>query len=84
MFTGHPVGEIKKQFALTVGYLRQFGVFHVDLIVGENLTNALRLRLPASISEEMQKQWFDHIVELARIGPLLNQPLTRHYPVNIV
>lgn len=74
LFAGHPVSEIKEQFPLAVGYLPQFGAFHEDLTVGENLTNALKLRLPGSVSADMQKQWFDHIVELARIGPLLDQP----------
>jgi len=74
LFAGHPVSEIKEQFPLAVGYLPQFGAFHDDLTVGENLTNALKLRLPGSVSPDMQKQWFDHIVELARIEPLLDQP----------
>jgi len=74
LFAGHPVHEIKRQFPLAVGYLPQFGAFHPELTVKENLQNAVALRLPGSVSRNVRQDWLNHIVELARIGPLLDQP----------
>ncbi|MDR0532749.1 MAG: ABC transporter ATP-binding protein/permease [Verrucomicrobiales bacterium] len=73
IFAGHPVAEIKEQFPLAIGYLPQFGAFHTELTVEENLQNAIALRLPNSVDDEVKQQWMDHIVKLARLEPLLQQ-----------
>jgi len=74
LFAGHSVSDIKEQFPLAVGYLPQFGAFHADLTVEENLFSALKLRLPKSVSKDLQKKWLQHIVELARLQPFIKQP----------
>lgn len=73
IFAGHPVAEIKEQFPLAIGYLPQFGAFHTDMTVEENLRNAIALRLPNSIEDAVKQQWMNHIVKLARLEPLLRQ-----------
>jgi ABC-type multidrug transport system ATPase subunit len=73
LFAGHPVAEIKEQFPLAVGYLPQFGAFHADLTVEENLLNAVSLRLPRSVSAGVKQQWMRHIIELARLESFLHQ-----------
>lgn len=74
LFAGHPIAEIRGQFPLAVGYLPQFGAFHAELTVEENLRNAVALRLPSSVSAEVKENWVQHIVKLARIESLLPQP----------
>jgi ABC-type multidrug transport system ATPase subunit len=73
LFSGHPVTDIKEQFPLAVGYLPQFGAFHADLTVSENLGNAAKLRLPNSVAKDRQKRWMFHIIKLARLDSFLHQ-----------
>ena len=73
-FAGREVEELNEQLPLAVGYLPQFGGFHDQLSVGENLENAASLRLPPSVTPERRAVWTDHIVEFARIESLLPQP----------
>lgn len=70
---GHPVQELKEQYPLAIGYLPQFAAFHEKLTVREILRNAVALRLPRTVREETRRQWLEHIIELSRIGPLLDQ-----------
>lgn len=72
-FAGRSVRDLNAHLPLAIGYLPQFGAFHEKLTVGENLTTAASLRLPRKVSESRRKAWTDHIVELARIRPLLPQ-----------
>jgi ABC-type multidrug transport system ATPase subunit len=74
LFAGHSVTDIKEQYPLAVGYLPQFGAFHDELTVEENLLAAVSLRLPGSVSREVRENWVRHIVELARLQGLLSQP----------
>lgn len=74
LFAGHSVAELKEQFPLAVGYLPQFGAFHADLSVEENLHSAVSLRLPGSVSAEVRENWVRHIMDLARLQPFLQQP----------
>ncbi|PTY02974.1 hypothetical protein DB346_07635 [Verrucomicrobia bacterium LW23] len=74
LFAGHPIERLKHDYPLAVGYLPQFGAFHADLTVEENLRNVVALRLPGSVPAAVKEQWAEHIIELARLGPLLNQP----------
>jgi ABC-type multidrug transport system ATPase subunit len=74
LFAGHPIAELKNAFPLAVGYIPQFGAFHGDLTVEENLLSAVALRLPASVPVEVKQRWMRHIVELAGLEPLLGQP----------
>lgn len=74
LFAGHQVREVMDQFPLAVAYLPQFGAFHDDLSVEENLRNAAELRLPRSVSDEVKESWERHIVASARLEPFLRQP----------
>lgn len=74
LFAGHSVAELKEQFPLAVGYLPQFGAFHADLSVEENLRNAVSLRLPGSVADDLKENWVQHIIDLARLQPFLGQP----------
>lgn len=71
---GYEVEEITREFPLAVGYLPQFGAFHSQLTVRENLQYAADLRLPGSVANEVRENWINHIIELSRIGKLLDQP----------
>ncbi len=72
-FAGHPVGEIKKQYPLALGYIPQFGTFHAELTVREILEYAVSLRLPPTVTLSTRTNWLDHVVELAGIGNILGQ-----------
>lgn len=73
LLSGHSVGQLKEQLPLAVGYLPQFGSFHPELTVEENLRNAVALRLPRSVAPDVKQNWVRHIVEVARIQALLPQ-----------
>jgi ABC-type multidrug transport system ATPase subunit len=73
LLAGHPILELKRHFPLAVGFLPQFGTFHPELTVEENLRDALALRLPKSVSRDIRESWLRHIVELAGIEALLSQ-----------
>ena len=73
LLAGHRVETLRRQLPLAVGYLPQFGAFHGDLTVAENLNFALALRLPASVPKATRDQWLQHVIDLARIRPLLPQ-----------
>jgi ABC-type multidrug transport system ATPase subunit len=70
---GHSVDRLREQLPLAVGYLPQFGSFHADLTVEENLKNAVALRLPRSVAPALKRNWVRHIVEVARMESLLSQ-----------
>jgi ABC-type multidrug transport system ATPase subunit len=74
LFAGHSITDIKEQYPLAVGYLPQFGAFHGELTVEENLRTAMALRLPGSVSKTIRENWMRHIVELARLQSFLTQP----------
>ena len=74
LFGGHSISDIKEQFPLAVGYLPQFGAFHEELTVEENLRTTVALRLPSSVSERVKEDWVRHIIVLARLESFLNQP----------
>jgi ABC transport system ATP-binding/permease protein len=74
LFAGHSIADIKEQYPLAVGYLPQFGAFHGELTVEENLHTAVSLRLPGSVSKTIRENWVRHIVELARLQSFLAQP----------
>lgn len=74
LFAGHSIADIKEQYPLAVGYLPQFGAFHGDLTVEENLRTAVALRLPGSVPKSVRENWVRHIVDLARLQSFLNQP----------
>jgi ABC-type multidrug transport system ATPase subunit len=74
LFAGHSIADIKEQYPLAVGYLPQFGAFHGELTVEENLRTAVALRLPGSVSKTVRENWVQHIVELARLQSFLTQP----------
>lgn len=73
LFADQSVQDLNEHLPLAIGYLPQFGAFHEKFTVGENLTTAAALRLPPKVNESRRQAWTDHIVELARIGPLLTQ-----------
>src|SRR5271170_5467868 len=73
LLAGHPVETLRQQLPLAVGYLPQFGAFHGDLTVAEILDFAVALRLPASVPVATREQWSEHVIDLARIRPLLHQ-----------
>lgn len=73
LFAGQSISELDHALPLAVGYLPQFGAFHDQLTVEENLATAASLRLPKKVSDERRKQWVDHITELARIRSFLPQ-----------
>ena len=72
-FADQTVQDLNAHLPLAVGYLPQFGAFHGKLTVGENLNTAAALRLPRQVTEDRRQAWMNHIVELARIDPLLPQ-----------
>jgi len=74
LLAGHSIADIKEQYPLAVGYLPQFGAFHPELTVEENLRTAVALRLPNSVSDEVCEKWLQHIIDLARLEGLLLQP----------
>lgn len=74
LFAGHSITNVKEQYPLAVGYLPQFGAFHGELTVEENLRIAVALRLPHSVSETIREKWVQHIIELARLQSFLIQP----------
>ncbi len=74
LFAGHEARVLKEEFPLAIGYLPQFGAFHADLSVEENLAHAVALRLPSTITAEVKENWVRHIVELARLESFLKQP----------
>ncbi len=74
LFAGHSIERIREDLPLAVAYLPQFGAFHADLTVEENLRDAISLRLPGSVSREVKENWLLHIVELSGLDPLLDQP----------
>src|SRR5476649_1040796 len=73
LLAGHPVETLRHQLPLAVGYLPQFGAFHGDLTVAEILDFAVALRLPSSVPKATRDQWSEHVIDLARIRPLLHQ-----------
>jgi ABC-type multidrug transport system ATPase subunit len=73
LLAGHPVEILRQQLPLAVGYLPQFGAFHNDLTVAEILDFAMSLRLPFSVPKTTREQWCEHVIDLARIRPLLHQ-----------
>ncbi len=74
LFAGHPVMEIKDQYPLAIAYLPQFGAFHPDLTVRENLQNSLNLRLPGSVKPKVRSEWMQQIIHLSGLDDLLDQP----------
>ena len=73
LFAGHSIADIKQQYPLAVGYLPQFGAFHGELTVEENLRVAVALRLPRSVSRMVRENWVRHITQLARLEGFLSQ-----------
>jgi len=73
LLAGHPVETLRQQLPLAVGYLPQFGAFHGDLTIAEILHFAAALRLPASVPQSTRDQWCQHVIDLARIRPFLQQ-----------
>ena len=73
LLAGHDVAILRRQLPLAVGYLPQFGAFHSELTVAENLDYALALRLPRSVPTDTRNRWLQHVIDLARIRPLLKQ-----------
>jgi len=74
LFAGQSVSDLSHNLPLAIGYLPQFGAFHEQSTVGENLTTAAKLRLPPAVSLQRREAWLAHITSLARIDPLLQQP----------
>jgi len=73
LLAGHPVETLREQLPLAVGYLPKFGAFHEDLTVAEILDFAMALRLPGSVPKVTREQWCEHVIDLARIRPILHQ-----------
>lgn len=73
LLAGHPVGKLRAELPLAIGYLAQFGAFHPDLTVGEMLRDAAALRLPPSVSRGVRDGWLARVIGLARLGPVLDQ-----------
>jgi len=74
LFAGRDVATLDEELPLAVGYLPQFGAFHDQFTVAENMETAARLRLPGEVTPERKEMWLEHITALARIGPFLSQP----------
>lgn len=70
---GHIVGELRTHFPLAIGYLPQFGAFHPNLGVWENLDDAVALRLPRSVSSPVKRNWIQHVIGLSGLAGLLSQ-----------
>lgn len=73
LFAGQNAQDLNEHLPLAVGYLPQFGAFHEQLTVHENMEAAARLRLPGKVSLERREKWVAHITELARIESILPQ-----------
>jgi len=73
LLAGHPVETLREQLPLAVGYLPKYGAFHEDLTVAEILDFAMALRLPGSVPKTTREQWYEHVIDLARIRPFLQQ-----------
>jgi ABC-type multidrug transport system ATPase subunit len=73
LLAGHEVQSLRQHLPLAVGYLPQFGAFHGDLTVEEILNFAVALRLPGSVPRATREQWCQHVIDLARIRPVLPQ-----------
>lgn len=73
LLAGYPVETLRRELPLAIGYLPQFGAFHGDLTVAEILDFAVALRLPSSVPKDTRGQWREHVIDLARIRPLLHQ-----------
>ncbi|HEV3272023.1 MAG TPA: ATP-binding cassette domain-containing protein [Candidatus Methylacidiphilales bacterium] len=73
LLAGYPVETLREQLPLAVGYLPKFGAFHEDLTVTEILDFAMALRLPSSVPKTTRDQWREHVIDLARIRPILHQ-----------
>ena len=73
LFAGRKVADLDEELPLAVGYLPQFGAFHEQLTVQENMDAAACLRLPKQVSMERREKWVAHITELARIESFLPQ-----------
>jgi len=73
LFAGQNAQDLNEHLPLAVGYLPQFGAFHDQLTVQENMEAAARLRLPRKVSLERREKWVAHITELARIESILPQ-----------
>jgi len=73
LLAGHPVETLRHQLPLAIGYLPQFGAFHGDLTIAEILHFATALRLPTSVPQATRDQWCQHVIDLARIRPFLQQ-----------
>jgi ABC-type multidrug transport system ATPase subunit len=73
LLAGHEVRSLRQHLPLAVGYLPQFGAFHGDLTVAEILDFAVALRLPGSGPRATREQWREHVIDLARIRPVLPQ-----------
>lgn len=73
LFAGQNAQDLNEHLPLAVGYLPQFGAFHDQLTVQENMEAAARLRLPRKVSLERREKWMVHITELARIESILPQ-----------
>ena len=71
--SGHTVEDLNSHLPLAIGYLPQFGAFHDNLSVEENLSTAAALRLPPRVSVERRRAWIENIVDLSRIRTILNQ-----------
>jgi ABC-type multidrug transport system ATPase subunit len=71
---GYPVDSLRQEYPLAIGYLAQFGAFHPELTVRENLANAVALRLPKSVPSHVKSEWVEHITQLAGIQHVLTQP----------
>lgn len=73
LFAGRKVADLDEELPLAVGYLPQFGAFHDQLTVQENMSVAASLRLPKKVAAERREKWVTHITELARIESFLPQ-----------
>ena len=65
--------SLRREYPLAIGYLAQFGAFHPELTVHENLANAVALRLPGSVPRQIKSDWVQHITQLA----VLSQPYNK-------
>lgn len=73
LVAGNDIDDLNERLPLAVGYLPQFGAFHEQLTVKENLDTAAALRLPSKVSRERRSAWMKHVAELSRVNPLLFQ-----------
>ncbi len=73
VLAGTSLETLKTEFPLAIGYLPQFGDFHQELTVAENLSYAASLRLPPSVTESRKQDWLRHLITFGRIGTFLTQ-----------